>query len=230
MTGEQRREKRNSFLFMVGYFTFGYLALNWLSQQRHSFFDLSLAFEQSIPFVPLFIFGYILVYFSVLLTYLILDDWRDWRRAMTSFLLATSVAYLIFLLLPVRMTLRPDLSGMTGIANEVARFYYLIDLPYNCFPSLHVTYPTLATLLAWRHHRIARFVFLAMALIVAASVILVKQHYIADVVAGFANAGICFWITVRCETGIDAFTARAKKWFGVRPPRGSGSQTLTTTL
>lgn len=230
MTAEQLREKRNGFLFMVGYFTFGYLAINWFSQQRTFFLDLSFPFEHQIPFVPLFIFGYILVYFSVLLTYLILADWQDWRRAMTSFLLATSVAYLLFLLMPVRMTLRPDLSGMTGIASAVSRFYYLIDLPYNCFPSLHVTYPTLATLLAWRHHRIARWVFMAMAIIVAISVVLVKQHYVADVVAGFLNAGICFWVTVRCESGIEAFVARVKGRSGARPHQGSGRSTLTTTI
>ncbi len=216
MTPEQRREKRNSFLFMLGYFTFGYLALNWLSQQRTSFFDLSFAFEHDIPFVPEFIFGYILVYFSILLSYLVLKEWQDWRRATISFLLCTSVAYLLFLILPVRMTMRPELVGAAGISNAVSRLYYVIDLPYNCFPSLHVTYPTLATLLAWRHHRIARWVFMTMAIVVAASVVLVKQHYVADVVAGFLNAGICFWVTVRCEAGIEAFIARAKRWCGAR--------------
>lgn len=216
MTTEQQREKRNGFLFMLGYFTFGYLAVNWLSQHRAGFFDLSLPFEHQIPFVPVFIFGYILVYFSVFLGYLVLKEWQDWQRAMTSFVLATTVAYIIFLLLPVRMSMRPELAGLTGISNTVSRFFYLIDLPYNCFPSLHVTYPTLATLAAWRHHRAMRWVLLAMTLVVATSVVLVKQHYIADVVAGFINAGLCFWVAVRCESGYGAFVTRMKGWFGVR--------------
>ncbi|MFA4874989.1 MAG: phosphatase PAP2 family protein [bacterium] len=196
----QKREKRNWFLFMIGYFTAGYLAINWFTQGRSGFFDLGFPFEQDIPFVPIFIFGYILVYVSVLLVYLIFDDWDDWRRAIITFLGATTLAYLFFIFLPVRMSLRPDLTGLTGIGASVSRFYYFIDLPYNCFPSLHVTYPSLATLVSWRHHRIMRWVFAAMTLIVALSVVLVKQHYIADVAGGFLNASLIYWLTVRSES------------------------------
>lgn len=209
-----KREKQNWFLFLVGYFSCGYLAINWFSQTRSTFHDLSISLDYKIPFVPIFIFGYVLVYFSVLLLYLVLREWEDWKRAIISFLLATTVAYIVFLLYPVRMNLRPDLTGLTGIAMEVSRFYYFIDLPYNCFPSLHVTYPTLATLLTWRNHRYVRWVFLAMALIVAVSVVLVKQHYISDVIAGFANAFLCFGIAVRYELPIRAFTARISSMFG----------------
>ena len=35
-----------------------------------------------------------------------------------------------------------------------------------------------------------------MAIVVAVSVVMVKQHYIADVVAGFANAGVCYAFAV----------------------------------
>lgn len=199
MTREERRWKFNWFLFMVGYFTAGYLAINWISSRRTSFFDVALGFESSIPFFPLFIFGYILVYLSVVLTYVVLRDAGDWRRAIVSFLLATTLAYAVFLLFPVRMTLRPDLAGLSGVSAAVTRFYYIIDLPFNCFPSLHVTYPTLATLVSWRHHRVWRLLFAAMALVVAISVVLVKQHYLADVAAGFANAALCFWLALKIE-------------------------------
>jgi membrane-associated phospholipid phosphatase len=42
-------------------------------------------------------------------------------------------------------------------------------------------------------------VFAAMAIIVATSVILVKQHYLADVAGGFANATLCYWMAVKVE-------------------------------
>ncbi len=200
MDKRQRREKRNWFLFMIGYFTAGYLAINWLTQGRGRFYDLGFPFEREIPFVAIFIFGYILVYVSVLLTYFIIDDWDDWRRAIIAFLGATTFAYLFFFFLPVKMLLRPDLTGLTGISASVSRFYYLIDLPYNCFPSLHVTYPSLATLVAWRRHHIMRWVFAAMTLIVALSVVLVKQHYVADVAGGFLNASLVYWLTVKSES------------------------------
>ena len=200
MTREERRHKFNWYLLMIGYFAAGYLSINWVSAQRTTFFDVAFPFEQAIPFIPVFIFGYILVYASILFIYTVIDDYADWRRVVGVFFLSTTLAYAIFLLFPVRMTMRPDLAELTGFSAAVTRFYYLIDLPYNCFPSLHVTYPTLATLVAWRHHRTWRWVFAAMALVVAVSVVLVKQHYLADVVAGFLNAGLCFWVVVKLES------------------------------
>lgn len=211
LTREERREKLNWFLFMIGYFAAGYLATNWVSSQRTAFLDLSLPFERAIPFVPAAIFGYLLVYLSVLLVFIAIDDRDDWHHTVVSFLVATSAAYLLFLLLPVRMTMRPDLSGAAGAATTATRFYYLIDLPYNCFPSLHVTYPVLASLVAWRRHPLLRWVFAAMALAVAISVVLVKQHYLADVLGGVINGGTSFWLATATEK-------RWSKWFRPSAP------------
>jgi len=199
MTLKETSEKLNWFLFLIGYFIFGYLTINWISSQRVFFYDVSTSFDSQIPFMPIFIFGYIIVYLAILLIYLTIKDMSDWHRAVVSFFIATTLTYVFFLVFPVHMNLRPDLSSATGVSLIVTKYYYLIDLPYNCFPSLHVTYPTLATLVAWRNHKIMRWVFLLMAIIVAVSVVLVKQHYLADVAAGFINACLCFYMTIRLE-------------------------------
>lgn len=200
MTHQEKVEKRNWFLFMIGYFTAGYLTINVISSHRSDYYNVATAFDRAVPFVPAAIFGYILVYLSILLVYLIIKDMRDWNRAVISFIFATTLAYAIFLLFPVRMDMRPDLSGLTGISAEVTKFYYIIDMPFNCFPSLHVTYPMLATIIAWRNHTTMRWVFAAMTIVVAVSVVMVKQHYLADVVAGFANGSLCYWLTVKFES------------------------------
>jgi membrane-associated phospholipid phosphatase len=201
MTKAEKREKLNWFLFMIGYFTAGYLAINWFSQVRTHFFNVGFDFENQIPFIPVFIFGYLLVYLSVILFYVVIDDIKDWHCGVIAFIASTTLAYIVFLVFPVRMDLRPEMSEIAGssLSLAVTRFYYYIDAPYNLFPSLHVTYPTLAALVAWRHHSKMRLAFAAMAVLVAISVILVKQHYIADVVAGFANAGVCFFAAVYME-------------------------------
>lgn len=200
MTKQEKAEKRSWFFFLIGYFAAGYLLINWISSNRGAFFDVSTNLDFLIPFSAPFIFGYILVYLSILLTYLITDDIGDWRRASVSFFTATTLAYIIFLVFPVRMEMRHDLTSSTGISFVVTRYYYLIDMPYNCFPSLHVTYPALATLVAWRNHKFMRWIFVAMTIIVAVSVVFVKQHYIADVAAGFLNGVLCFWLAVKLES------------------------------
>lgn len=196
MAGSNGRERLNWFLFMAGYFAAGYLIINWISSRRDSFFDVSVTLDREVPFVPVFIFGYILVYLSVVLVYFVIKDMDDWRRVVVSFLFSTTLAYLIFLLFPVRMDMRPLIENPADVSNAVARFYYFIDLPYNCFPSLHVTYPTLATLVAWKNHRLMRWIFAVMAVVVAVSVVLVKQHYLADVVGGFVNAVLGFSLAI----------------------------------
>jgi membrane-associated phospholipid phosphatase len=218
MTKRERREKLNWFLFMIGYFTAGYLAINWFSQTRFNFFDVSFGFETSIPFIPAFIFGYLLVYLSVGLIYAIVDDMEDWHRVVIAFMASTTLAYIIFLAFPVRMEVRPEIWQVTGssVSAAVTRFYYYIDAPYNLFPSLHVTYPALATLVTWRNHRRMRWAFMVMSIVVAFSVVLVKQHYIADVVAGFANAGVCF-----------AFAVYAERWLRRRKAQGIIAQIET---
>ncbi len=179
--------KSVSFIGMVSYFTFGYLAINRFSSGRGSFFDLSTPIDAAIPFVPAFVFGYLLVYTSVLL-FLIIERREDFYLAFLSFFLVTSIAYIIFLIAPVKMVNRPTLEGMSGFVAETTMACFSIDRPYNCFPSLHVTYAMLATLALWRNHRRLAWATLAMTLLVAASVLLVKQHVIADVIAGIINA------------------------------------------
>jgi membrane-associated phospholipid phosphatase len=206
MDRSEKRAKRCWFLFMIGYFTAGYLAINWFSQTRSSYFNPSFAFERHLPFMPEFIFGYVLVYLSVLLIYFVINDMGDWHRGVIAFLTATTLAYIIFLLFPVRMELRPEIGQVSGtsFAAALTRWYYYIDAPYNLFPSLHVTYPTIAMLIAWKRHPLMRLVLMVMMLIVAVSVVLVKQHYVADVIAGFLNATLCYIFAVRAERWLQA--------------------------
>lgn len=199
MNKAEKRSKIVLFAAMIAYFTVGYLAINWVTSHRSQYFDISFLFENDIPFIPVFIFGYILVYAGIAAVFFVIDDPSDWRRTAISYFIATTICYMIFLILPVKMTMRPDLSVATGLSSYITRYYYVIDLPYNCFPSLHVTYPTLAVLISWRNHSIWRWIFMAIAIIVAMSVVLVKQHYVADVMAGVACATLSFILARRIE-------------------------------
>lgn len=190
------REKVVSTAVMLIYFLGGYMFINRLPHAGDSLFDVSAMADRALPFVAHFIYGYLLVYASIVICCIVIRDKVEWRRTIASFALATTVAYAFFVFMPVRMDLRPDLTSTQGLNEKITHLYYMIDLPYNCFPSLHVTYPTLAFLATWRRHAMMRWVLLAMALTVAISVLLVKQHYIADVVAGFINAVVCYAVVV----------------------------------
>ncbi|OQA62212.1 MAG: PAP2 superfamily protein [bacterium ADurb.Bin270] len=199
MTHVELREKRFWFAIMLAYFGIGYMATNWIASIGSRFYDFGMSFENSIPFVPVFILGYACVYGGVFLAYAIIDDIEDWRRAVITFFTATTICYAFFLFMPVKMTMRPPVESLTGIYGAITSAIFAIDLPYNCFPSLHVTYPVFITLVSWRNHRVMRWVMLAMAIIVAVSVVLVKQHYIADAVAGIFTALFSYLFALKTE-------------------------------
>ncbi|MBN1282578.1 MAG: phosphatase PAP2 family protein [Proteobacteria bacterium] len=199
MTRREWIKKSAWFASMIAYFALGYALLTKISQGSERFFDVSMGFESQIPFVPAFIFGYLLVFLSVSLAYIVIDDMDEWMKSARAYFISTTIAYILFFLFPVRMDLRPVIETATGLTEWGAQLYFSIDAPYNCFPSLHVTYPVLAVIAVWGRYRRLRWLFAAMALAVSISVVMVKQHYIADVIAGMANAGLSYWLAVAYE-------------------------------
>lgn len=184
--------KRIWFLLAALYFAFGYLILNWLNTSRAHYYDFSLSFEEKIPLIPAFILGYLLVYLSMLGLYFLITDKPIFKKVVVSFFLITTIHYLFFILLPVKMGLRPEALQRTGIIDELVRLYYIIDKPYNCFPSLHVAYAFLGTLILWNYKRKWGYIYLAATIIISVSVVLVKQHYILDVAGGYATTALVY--------------------------------------
>jgi membrane-associated phospholipid phosphatase len=94
--------------------------------------------------------------------------------------LQLAVALLCFVLVPVRypreLFYPPEALGWADA------FWRWFDTPTNCLPSLHVANGLALAQLNWT--RRWRGVHTLWALGVAASTVLVKQHYVADAVAG----------------------------------------------
>lgn len=197
MTSTEIWKKRAWFGLAVLYFMSGYLGCNtWLEYNASHFHTLDLPLERLIPLMPAFIFGYLLIYVCLVLLYYLFDDYRRFKFTMGAFLWITTLHYAIFFLYPVRMVYRPDLTGTPGWINQLTAWYFTLDYPNNCFPSLHVAYPFLGALALWNYKRGWAWAFAVMTLIIAASVVMVKQHYILDAAGAIAVTGIGYWIYV----------------------------------
>jgi len=93
---------------------------------------------------------------------------------------------------------RPLLHAPYGGPSEAfMAWVQAIDPPGNVFPSLHVAHTS--SLALFLHHENPRvgWVVIGLALLLAASTLTTKQHFVADVVAGFALAALTRTLLLR---------------------------------
>lgn len=160
----------------------GYLAINRFNAGRPAA-TLFLPGEERLPLVagfgPLYATGFLL---PLLVIAFPLPRAR-FRQLLASFSLTAVVAFSVFLVFPVVLQ-RPAMPGGPGAL--LLRLAWL-DLPGNCFPSLHVAVTWLFWL-AYRDRVPRPGALLALVAGICASTVPVKQHYIVDIAAGIVLA------------------------------------------
>jgi len=136
------------------------------------------------PLVAEGIHLYVLVFFIGGLATVTIMDLGMVKRVVMACALMQLFAFACFLIFPVHMVSRPQSVTISSLSTWGLGLCYWIDAPSNCFPSLHVALPTLATLSIGRISRTRGTVSGLLTLGVAVSTMLIKQHFFVDVVAG----------------------------------------------
>lgn len=177
-------------LLVLGVFLGGYFLVGDLTLRRAVEFPLVFGWEGQLPLLPWMVFPYLL---ALVLPDPALFGWPLWdregmRRQALSYMSMHFMCFAIFLLYPVRASLRPEHLAVTSLSTRVLAYYYEVDPPVNLFPSLHCGNAVMAALMARRLSPRLVWVVGPLAGLVLISVPLVKQHYVADVVAGTALA------------------------------------------
>ena len=153
--------------------------------------SVSTALDARIPFVPAMVVVYLLAFAQWGVGYLVVahepkDSCRYWAAAM---LLAKLIGAACFLFIPTVIE-RPVPAGH-DVFSRLAAWIFSMDPPNNLFPSFHCLDSWLFTRLFLASPRVRRPLKIAsvfFTLAVFASVLLLKQHYIADIPAGIAVA------------------------------------------
>ncbi len=136
-----------------------------------------------IPLVPVFVIPYLL-YLPFLFGSLV---WmltrfshleRLWLRR---FVFAQIIAIVFFIFFPTTMVRPIIVNG--GLFEDLVRFVYTNDQPFNLFPSTHVLH-TLIMTSYWVRRGYSRQLIFPFTAIVCVSTVLVKQHYALDIVGG----------------------------------------------
>jgi membrane-associated phospholipid phosphatase len=159
--------------------------------------------DASIPFVPWFVLAYLLYYAWVVLPLPILGRRAAFYHAWSAFALVQLSACLMFVTMPSQMIRTDPIPG--GVPGAILRWLYRYDQGFNVFPSLHVAHSVLVALIFWQYRRDWFPLVGFGALLIAASTVLIKQHYLVDIPAGALLAMVCY----RCaQWGLRAIADR----------------------
>ena len=188
-------------MLVLFYFLLNNVAYNWTGQlyPAGSGFRLETSLDVMIPFVPEMVIFYVYLFYPLVILTMLYFAFIEYKRGYAlgwSLVAINAVAVLIYFVFPVStFWYRQELLAHPMIGNYWADQVYNIfasDTSFNCFPSLHAAVSTIC-FFAWfqyakiKPNRITKATSIA-AFVIATGVILstlfIKQHYIADEIAG----------------------------------------------
>lgn len=158
--------------------------------------NLTIPFDGQIPLLPQFVIIYHLWYLFLIFNigYLLLRDKDEFLNAILSINLGNILAYITFFFFQSRVP-RPLVAG-DGFFENIVRFTYTIDQPYNGFPSIHVLTTTVMMIALSRmdipkSYKVGSLFF---GLLIILSTVFVKQHVVLDILGGLIYAGASYAI------------------------------------
>lgn len=163
-------------------------AVGWYAVALPSY-DITSFVDKQIPLIPQFIWPYLLCYIFPCLPLLVVKDWHRFNLTLLSVIIANLSAFILYFIFPVAFP-RPELGQ--SLSERLLAFLYKVDFHpgANKLPSLHVTF-TWIVYLACRGQRLNKFgqtIVFFVAVLITFSALFVKQHVVADVVAGLCWA------------------------------------------
>ena len=161
-------------------------------------FDLTVGLDLMLPLVTPFILVYVLSYVQWAGTYLLncRESAELCYKMVTGDMIAKFISMLFFIFLPTQI-IRPEIE-VNGFFDWATQFIYNVDKPINLFPSLHCLESWVCfrscTMMKKKNgwYIAAQFVF---TLLVFASTVMVKQHFVVDIIAGVVIAEIGLFIS-----------------------------------
>ena len=179
-------------LVMFGFWALSYFVVGAVTDPSEARL-LPVTLDRFVPFRPEWVFIYLCVYPFFLLPFFRAPRNSVIHRLVIGYIVMLAVSYTIFLLMPVTY----DRPLVAEPAPDFSRWALAIvqgkDPPWNCLPSTHCAVSLLAALALCESGRAVGVWAILTALAIAASTVFTKQHYIVDVLSGFALAGVVWW-------------------------------------
>jgi membrane-associated phospholipid phosphatase len=150
--------------------------------------NVAIGLDSAIPLVPAMVWPYTLCYVVPLVGPLLAPSRADFKRGAWGFVLLSIVCFALFLLFPVKGP-RPDKLVIDGWSTWWLSKEYAADTIYNCFPSLHAASAWFFFFVGRRWDTRSTIPLFLVAVGISLGALMVRQHYIADIVMG----GVLAW-------------------------------------
>ena len=189
-------------IFLVVLFnTMAYYLTKWIMQDAEHY-DLSFFMDDMLPFVPFFVLFYVLAYLQWGAHYVFHSHVsREFcYHIVTADLMAKIVCMVFFIVLPTEIE-RPVIEG-NGFWNALTGMIFSSDTPRNLFPSIHCLESWFCFRAALRIKRAPAWYApaqLVLTVLVFASTVLIKQHFVVDIVGGIVIAELCWILTEKLK-------------------------------
>jgi membrane-associated phospholipid phosphatase len=151
-----------------------------------------------------------------------IEGFRDTMLAIVMTLLVGFIGYVVVPSLAPCFTMRERFSvSLQGspLAQKALDLYTIsaLEVPRDCFPSLHTAVTLVALMFAWRLWRGYFWVLLPCAAALVFSTVYLRLHYVIDLVAAVPLAAFSVWATPRLN----------RWWYSGAPLRAAGEAGLT---
>lgn len=180
-------------------FVIFYMGVNYLNSFRNVGFDPGIGIDAYVPFVPHFVYFYFTSYIVVIAPFLFLKNPKDYYDAFKIISFTIIASSIFFVAFPTYM-IRPEIA-VTSFSDKMVLLLWKIDQPHNLLPSLHVSASFLSAFICNKFNRKIGTVLIILALLISASTLFIKQHYILDVVTGFLVAAIAYKLFNKLQSG-----------------------------
>jgi membrane-associated phospholipid phosphatase len=190
---------------IAGVVLFAATAILYLTSNHFHLFEPTLllpsGIDAAVPFVPHTVWIYVSEYLYFVVIYLSFRETVNLNRFVYAFFSFLVGCVLIFWLWPT--TISRDLFPLPDALDPLTSFVLTalrrVDTPANCSPSFHVGSVYLSCFLVAGEGRRKLAFFLVWATAISLSTLTVKQHYLVDVISGFALSVIFYFVFRRAR-------------------------------
>jgi len=182
-------------LWLIAYYVIsagGYYYFSRIPTNNH----LLTVWDKYIPTVPIFIVPYLflsLAYLFLPIIFLFKLECAKVKEYLSAQIIAQFISFAVFYFYSTSVV-RDSIAG-SDIFSNALRYLHSIDRPSAAFPSGHVFQSIIIGYFLWIWYPKTRPYIIVVLPLVIASTVLLKQHYLPDILGGIIVAVIAIYLT-----------------------------------